>query len=457
MIMEKLKNLDKELVKALIVDKNVDDLISTALVAIYIMRADITPYHLKLLNNHLSSPRTLSMGPRGSGKSYILTTAYSLMNLLKYPEKSIAVACKKQGQAQDLIRQIKNFLQDDYVKEMFGDLQGDLWNETSLNLTNKTDKTQLEPSITAAAVSADTSFISKHFDIIILDDIVGVENSRTVGQREKLIDFYNSTIVPASKPTTEIHCIGTHYHWADFWVYLEGLGIYKILKMKAIDNGKSYWEEWVTLDELLLKKKEIGTKDFNMQYQMTVEKQNAGLFKTKWINYYTLLPEGNYTTIISVDPAISQKDNADYFVLTVAKYNNLGIMYIVDQVRDKLTVKEQVNLIQTYSIAYPQALRIGIESVAYQSALYQLCKEAGITRVVPIKTVKDKTSRFSSFSARFEAGEVFINKNLPTLDILIDEMVDYPGAPHDDTIDSVVLNYETYLKSKITQSGGVLW
>lgn len=194
-----------------------------------------------------------------------------------------------------------------------------------------------------------------------------------------------------------------------------------------------------------------------MQYQMTVEKQNAGLFKTKWINYYTLLPEGNYTTIISVDPAISQKDNADYFVLTVAKYNNLGIMYIVDQVRDKLTVKEQVNLIQTYSIAYPQALRIGIESVAYQSALYQLCKEAGITRVVPIKTVKDKTSRFSSFSARFEAGEVFINKNLPTLDILIDEMVDYPGAPHDDTIDSVVLNYETYLKSKITQSGGVLW
>ena len=455
--MEKLKNLDKELVKALIVDKNVDDLISIALVAIYIMRADITPYHLKLLNNHLSSPRTLSMGPRGSGKSYILTTAYSLMNLLKYPEKSIAVACKKQGQAQDLIRQIKNFLQDDYVKEMFGDLQGDLWNETSLNLTNKTDKTQLEPSITAAAVSADTSFISKHFDIIILDDIVGVENSRTVGQREKLIDFYNSTIVPASKPTTEIHCIGTHYHWADFWVYLEGLGIYKILKMKAIDNGKSYWEEWVTLDELLLKKKEIGTKDFNMQYQMTVEKQNAGLFKTKWINYYTLLPEGNYTTIISVDPAISQKDNADYFVLTVAKYNNLGIMYIVDQVRDKLTVKEQVNLIQTYSIAYPQALRIGIESVAYQSALYQLCKEAGITRVVPIKTVKDKTSRFSSFSARFEAGEVFINKNLPTLDILIDEMVDYPGAPHDDTIDSVVLNYETYLKSKITQSGGVLW
>lgn len=457
MVMEKLKNLDKELVKALIVDKNVDDLISTALVAIYIMRADITPYHLKLLNNHLSSPRTLSMGPRGSGKSYILTTAYSLMNLLKYPEKSIAVACKKQGQAQDLIRQIKNFLQDDYVKEMFGDLQGDLWNETSLNLTNKTDKTQLEPSITAAAVSADTSFISKHFDIIILDDIVGVENSRTVGQREKLIDFYNSTIVPASKPTTEIHYIGTHYHWADFWVYLEGLGIYKILKMKAIDNGKSYWEEWVTLDELLLKKKEIGTKDFNMQYQMTVEKQNAGLFKTKWINYYTLLPEGNYTTIISVDPAISQKDNADYFVLTVAKYNNLGIMYIVDQVRDKLTVKEQVNLIQTYSIAYPQALRIGIESVAYQSALYQLCKEAGITRVVPIKTVKDKTSRFSSFSARFEAGEVFINKNLPTLDILIDEMVDYPGAPHDDTIDSVVLNYETYLKSKITQSGGVLW
>lgn len=455
--MEKLKNLDKELVKALIIDKNVDDLISTALVAIYIMRADITPYHLKLLNNHLSSPRTLSMGPRGSGKSYILTTAYSLMNLLKYPEKSIAVACKKQGQAQDLIRQIKNFLQDDYVKEMFGDLQGDLWNETSLNLTNKTDKTQLEPSITAAAVSADTSFISKHFDIIILDDIVGVENSRTVGQREKLIDFYNSTIVPASKPTTEIHCIGTHYHWADFWVYLEGLGIYKILKMKAIDNGKSYWEEWVTLDELLLKKKEIGTKDFNMQYQMTVEKQNAGLFKTKWINYYTLLPEGNYTTIISVDPAISQKDNADYFVLTVAKYNNLGIMYIVDQVRDKLTVKEQVNLIHTYSIAYPQALRIGIEAVAYQSALYQLCKEAGITRVVPIKTVKDKTSRFSSFSARFEAGEVFINKNLPTLDILIDEMVDYPGAPHDDTIDSVVLNYETYLKSKITQSGGVLW
>ncbi len=457
MNLDDIKDLNKEVVKTLIIDKKVDDFISVIMVAIYIMKASIEPYHLKLLKNHLSSNRTLSMGPRGSGKSYILTTAYSIMNLLKYPEKSIAVACKKQGQAQDLIRQIKNYFQEDHVKELFGNLQGDLWNETSLNLSNKVDKTQLEPSITAAAVSADTSFISKHFDIIILDDIVGVENSATVGQREKLISFYNSTIVPASKPKTEIHCIGTHYHWSDFWVYLENLKVYKILKMQAINNGKSYWPEWVSYEALIKKKKEIGTKDFNMQYQMKVDRQNGGIFKSKWIKTYSILPNEKFQTIISVDPAISRKDGADYFVISVCKYDRLGNMYVVDQVRDKLSVKEQVNLIKTFTVTYPDAIRVGIESVAYQQALYQLCREEGIRGVVPIKTIKDKVSRFNSFSARLEAGEVFINKNLPTLDILTEEMIDFPGATHDDTIDSIVLNYETYLQIKISNSGGILW
>lgn len=450
--------LDKEVIKTLILNRKVSDLISTTIVAGYIMEADIAPFHIKILENQFSSDRTLTMAPRGSGKTFILTVAYSIMNLLKYPEKSIAVACKKQGQAQDIINSIKNFLQNNRSKELFGDLQGDLWSTSALNLSNKTNKAQLEPSITAAAVSADTSFISKHFDIILLDDIVGQENSATVGQRQKLIDFYNSTIVPASKPTTEIHCIGTHYHWADFWVYLEGLNVYKILKIKAIDdNGKSYWAEKWPIELLMERKKELGSKDFNMQYQMIVEKQNSGIFKSKWLRYYTVLPNKSFKTIISIDPAISQKDSADYFVLTVCKYDGMGNMYIVDQVRDKLSVKEQVNLIKTYANKYKEAIRVGIESVAYQNALYQLCREAGIRGIVPIKTVKDKTSRFSTFSARFEAGEVFINQNLPTLDILISEMIDYPSALHDDTIDSIVLNYETYQRIAAAKSGGILW
>jgi hypothetical protein len=59
--------------------------------------------------------------------------------------------------------------------------------------------------------------ISKHYDVIILDDIIDEENARTEEQREKMRVWYYKSLLPCLEPYGEIHILGTRYHPYDLY------------------------------------------------------------------------------------------------------------------------------------------------------------------------------------------------------------------------------------------------
>ena len=87
--------------------------------------------------------------------------------------------------------------------------------------------------------------------------------------------------------------------------------------------------------------------------------------------------------------------------------------------------------------------RILIEDAGVGTALAKELQEAGLP-AIPVKPEGDKEARMSVQSAKFESGQVFLPTQASWLDALETELFSFPGARHDDQIDSIsqALGYE---------------
>jgi len=152
---------------------------------------------------------------------------------------------------------------------------------------------------------------------------------------------------------------------------------------------------------------------------------------------------------IAVDPAISQKDSADYFVCLALAAHPSGARFVLEVVRDRLTIRSQVEtILQVYQGWKARAnadsvMGIGIEDVAYQAALKQVLDDAGTAQgltlpTVPLHPVKDKVLRLQRWAPAFERKEVRIQTHLHHA--LVEELTGFSRdgltrPAHDDTVD----------------------
>ena len=392
----------------------------------------VAPHHTSIFRHQILNDITLNLAPRGFGKSTIGDISYCIWRICQDRDIRILIVSNTQRQAEAFIREIKTqFETNEKLNSFYGGfLDTKKWTESELTVAGRKS---VKKEATLTALGASGAVISKHFDIIIADDIIDFENARTQLQRQKLKDWYYSSLLPTLEPGGELHILGTRYHPLDMYQDLMDTKEYSIQIQCAIQkDGLSLWEEKFSIEELLRKKGEAGSIIFNMQYQNDIELAKQGhIFRYEWLQWYDEIPR-DLKIYQGVDLAISDKETADYFVICtigLAADNNI---YILDMSRARLSFKAQIELIKKKAEEW-QPIRIGIETNQYQKALAQ---ELIRTTQAPIKelmTEKDKVSRAQRRSAEFENGRVFLRKDMH---LFIDELVLFPDAVHDDMVDA---------------------
>lgn len=438
-------------------------------VCIYIMQMKLQPFHLRMMKHQLENRNSLTMSGRGIGKSYLLNTAYTITHVLRDRNITIAVITASLPQSKAFVSELKQYFEEGTtIYEIWGDLKGAKWSETEFMLDRT--KTRKESTVTAGSMTASANLISRHFDLLILDDIVSQENSQTRTQREKLKTYIYNVVFPLLEKQSKyagIKAIGTHYHPDDLWVTFKAGSMFKALNIPTIrkKGGQEYsiWEWKQPITDLINMREQMGTIAFNMQYQAKVIKGGSGIFKREYIQYFSKYEirgdkvyvrkwdevkekeiEDEVRIFAGVDLAISQKQTADNFVISVIGVSKDKNIYLLDMYVNKLTFNEQVEAIKRTANKWYMLERIGIESVAYQQAMFQELLRTTNLPIVQIKTVKDKESRFNVFSAVWENSKIYLYYHLKYLDILEQETLNFPGEEHDDTIDSFCLAWETY-------------
>jgi len=398
-------------------------------------------FHKQWLEFQMLNRQSLILAPRGHGKSTICTISYPLWRLVQDPALRILIVSNTSDQACSFLREIRSHLESNpRMRAQFGNMAGRPWSESQLNLCIRRGASK-EANLTAMGVFG--PIISKHYDMIILDDVVDEQNSASQAQRERLGQWYYKTLLPCLEPGGEIHIVGTRYHYLDLYGRLlsgEYKNHHRIYRAIRDVRGceAALWEEKFPLELLKEKRKEAGTVIFNSQYQNDVELMKGAIFKPEWIQYYSS-PPLRLEKMLGTDLAISQKDSADYFALVVAgRERNSGKIFVLDAVHDRLSFSRQVetalNFFRKHNSPDSPVLRVCVEANAYQEAFGQKLREAGLP-VKSVTRVKDKISRAYQLQARFENSEILFPPR--SCQDLLQELLLFPQAEHDDLFDAL--------------------
>lgn len=441
------------------VEDDEDFRVAHYLVCKFVTKRKVTLLHRKIIGNVGGNLYTLDLAPRGFGKSTIGDVDFCITKILRDPEIRIMIGSKTQTQAEAFLKEIREHFESNMdLIEIFGDLRGKKWTDKEFTISNRK---VIKKEATVTALGSSGQVVSKHFDIIVGDDLVGFENARTESQRAKLREWFYSALRPTLEPHGEFHILGTRYHPNDLYQDLIDSGNYNVAVQKAINKEEdgtelSLWEEKFSLETLIKIRRESGQIIFAMQYQNETELAKGKIFKAKNFRYYSeymLDKEGNVSirrrgengedivetvrVYMGVDLAIGEKETNDYFVNMAIGVDKDMNIYVLDYVQERLTFGEQFNQILNYGYnKFPSVVGIGVESVAYQKALARELKRGSSLPIYELNTSKDKTSRAMRRSALFESGKVFFRSSMMDLE---ECLLLFPEGEHDDLFDGLEL------------------
>lgn len=368
--------------------------------------------------------------PRGYAKSFIFSFFYSLFVALTQPKSDILIVSETYSFAVDWIRRIKDEIEHNQLLIAdFGKLKSDKWAENDIILANGSR---------LRAKGQGEQIRGLHPTHAILDDIENDELVRSEDQREKLKDWFFKALLGTLTRDSQIIVIGTVLHHFSLLNELLKKEGWTRRKYKAInDDGTALWPEKYTLEELEAIKLDRGSVAFSTEYLNDPIMDGVALFKEKDIMFYDGdTPVGR--DFITVDLAISEKDQADYTVIMVCRRTETNLIYVVDYIRKRINPNETVNEILRLARTY-QPIKIGIESVAYQrSAIFALQEEMKYRdeyyQVEELKADRDKYRRICALVPYFENHRIYIHKDMKPL---IEEITTYPISLHDDCLDAL--------------------
>ena len=402
----------------------------------------LSPFHYEMINFAESqlSHRKLILVPRGHFKTSLITIPLSIQTILKNPEARILITNATLDNSQDFLRSIKGYFEgSDKLISLFGTFKSDKWNEGEIIVRQRKSKHIKEPSIMASSV--DKSIVSKHFDLIIGDDLVNRESINTKDQLEKTKTYYKD-LLDLLDPFGTIILIGTRWHFDDLYQHvIDSAKFDTYIKGAYNEDNTPIFLSKFTPEYLADLKMEKGSYDFSSQYLNQPIDDESATFKESWLKFFTAAPQTIFNYYLLLDTAGGgEGEHADSNGWVLAAVDINDDWYIIDAQEDKVNTTEIINRLFSYHSKFP-ALQIGIEKTMYVNAfkpeLEREQQQKGIyLNITEFKHTTSKEARIKSLVPRFERGKIFLKKEQTALR---DQLLRFPKAKHDDILDALCM------------------
>lgn len=433
-------------------------------------KEELAPFHKELCNfvQDNTKKKKLILIPRGHLKSTLITIGYCTQQIIKNPNIRILILNATWQMAVDFLTEIKRNLQTNQtILELFGDVtqNNTEWSQDRITLA-RTDHNIKGPTVWATGI--DSNLVGSHPDLIILDDVVNRDNSQTLEQNEKVILRYKDCL-DLLEPGGQLIAIGTRWSESDFYSWIldpeneVGKSYDKMIRRAYegdLETGEGFnplWPAKFSQKELLTRLREKGWYEFSSQYlNDPVPQQNAD-FKREWFQYYDLedYRGTKMTTVLTVDPAISEKREGDFTAMAVTGIDQFSNIFIKDLARGHWKPSQIIEAIfYLDELWHPNAILV--ETIAYQKALAYFLQDEMRRRNKYLPIIekkfqeKSKRERILSLQPVYQNKKVFHRKELKMNAYLEEELVKFPRFKRDDLADtlSMALEYLTPPKGK---------
>jgi predicted phage terminase large subunit-like protein len=396
----------------------------------------------------------LQFWPRGHGKTTGIIL-YVLWLIGNHPDIHIQIVSKTASQAESILSAIMTTIEfDEKYKQIFGTLkpaQPIKW--TSQQFIVSRMEISKNPTVKATGIMGPIT--GGRSDLIIADDIIDEENIRTPLQLEKTLTWHNKVLAPTLYPWGGEIVIGTRWHYADIYANLMKLHPYDV--KKAIVETETYctslWPKYWPIWKLSQKRREIGSIIFDCQYQNDPTPMEGDLLKGEWLHPWLHPPIGTVDYYAGIDPSMGENDYFGIAVIGVERQSKQAYLFDVWAEHTPLPAifKHKIPTLQNqYHFS-----KVYFEKNFWQKLLLNI-PELKRLPVVPVNTVRDKTSRFTAMSAHFESKRILVNPLLLNNSEFWTEWVQFPRGQHDDALDAVELVVSRIVSSQASEPAWLL-
>jgi len=451
---------------------------------LYLLAKDLLGYkdltagfHYKYICKKIDEPRQkpirMWLIPRGFFKTTILTISRSIQLQLNNPGIRILIVSGVLANAKSMVTAIGNhYLTNKRFRIWFPQFcpqnvksPETKWTTEEIHIPNRFNYGGVPVMEgTFEAFGPEVTITSRHYDQLILDDLVTRENSTTKEQMDKIKDFYKAIFPLKNNPATPLDVVGTR--WGDYDLYgdLENDEDVEVIKIPAIQNGKSVFPERYSLEylESLKKSKKVGTFLFNSLYMLDPISDENAIFKNAWFRYFKLsfdnksmireddkkeIPVGN--TFMTVDGAVTEGKN-DYSAIVVTTTDSENNIYVIETWRkqvDPMTLTAKI--VELYFKW--NCIKCGMQKTVLEKMLMfylkeKMKKDRFYMNLVPLKmdTRTSKEYKIKSLQPFYESQCIYHRRGLSDLE---DELLRFPKAKSDDLVDALQMQQDLVMPS----------
>lgn len=391
---------------------------------------------------------------RGSGKSTIVTTAYPIWSILgKQQKKFVIIFCQTKIQAKQHMMNLRTELENNEIlKNDLGPFKEESleWGSQSLVFS------KINARITIASTEQSIRGLRHNQnrpDLLILDDIEDIASTKTRETRDKTYRWLKSEVIPAGDKNTRLIMVGNLLHEDSLLMRVKEEIEDKKINGKFMffplldEKDNCLWKgKYPTKKDIILEKKKIGNEiSWKREFLLEIVPDVDQVIHKEWISYYD---EADFPEVkeiedilISIDPAISKKESADYTAIIAGavtiREGEYKLYILPNPVNKRLTFPETFNICKELHDFYLKEYKCDplflIEDVAYQKSLVQMLEDESFYAVgVPQKS--DKRMNLALVGSLLQRKKILFPKK--GCEKIIEQILNFGIEKHDDLADA---------------------
>ena len=413
---------------------------------------------------HLDENKTrrLWLWARGHFKTSLIIESHTLWLIVNNPNIRFLIVSNTLEIAKSIIKNIKSHLISNndfryFFKEFCPkeSIDGKIEFGTTENFTipNRI-KVLKEPTVMCAGIG--TNLTGLHFDYIKIDDLVTKDSVSNDTQIQASKDYYASLRQLFDNPTLpKEDVVGTTYHYNDLYAGIQKIAEFTKSIIPAKDeNGKIAFPERFSEQGLLdiLNDPSVGPYSYASQYLLNPINPADAKFRSEWWKEYESL-SSDLAEYILVDPASTQKKKSDFTVIEHWGKDWQGNDYLIEGIRDKLTVFQRIDKIVEFAKRCKRLVEVKYEVLGGRHGDLESLKQRFLLERLSIEPKETKSTTSSKVDrieqrlvGRFHAGVIYFPKSYifrseydgKTYDFVQEyrlEYLQFPFSEHDDCLD----------------------
>lgn len=389
--------------------------------------------------------------PPRYGKSLMASIAFPAFILGRRPNAEVVCISYAQSLAERMARDTLRLMQSEYYIDIFGNRLASAREPVSDIKTRQGG--------CRFATSTSGTLTGRGGNVLIIDDPLKPEESKSDVKRSNVNDWFDSTVLsrPNNKGTDAIVIIMQRLHEDDLVGHLVAKGGWEVISLPAIaeedethvfrspfrmqtwirKEGEALHPERESLECLAELRAGMSAYDIAAQYQQRPAPAGGGDIEEAWFQKFDPQNPPKFERVIQAwDTASKEGERNDYSACATIGETANGHYYVLDLYRARLRYPDLKRKARELAELH-NASTVVIEDSSSGTALIQDLMDEGFRRIEMVKAAGNKYERIRANTGLMQACKVWIPEQAHWAPGFLHEAAMFPAGRHDDQLDAL--------------------